>query len=154
MEVVLLENIKNLGQIGDIVKVRRGHGRNFLIKYGKALKASKENIDIVNKKKDTLNQKNLELKKNAKKIFDIITNSNYKFSKRTKENGELYGSIKPVELSKAISSAKKIEIRPSQIDVGKEIKKIGTYEIRINLHAEIQGKIHIEVVKEEEKLKS
>ena len=154
MEVVLLENIKNLGQIGDIVKVRRGHGRNFLIKYGKALKASKENIDIVNKKKDTLNQKNLELKKNAKKIFDIITNSNYKFSKRTKENGELYGSIKPVELSKAISSAKKIEIKPSQIDVGKEIKKIGTYEIRINLHAEIQGKIHIEVVKEEEKLKS
>jgi large subunit ribosomal protein L9 len=154
MEVVLLENIKNLGQIGDIVKVRRGHGRNFLIKYGKALKASKENIDIVNKKKDTLNQKNLELKKNAKKIFDIITNSNYKFSKRTKENGELYGSIKPVELSKAISSAKKIEIRPSQIDVGKEIKKIGTYKIRINLHAEIQGKIHIEVVKEEEKLKS
>ena len=154
MEVVLLENIKNLGQIGDIVKVRRGHGRNFLIKYGKALKASKENINIVNKKKDTLNQKNLELKKNAKKIFDIITNSNYKFSKRTKENGELYGSIKPVELSKAISSAKKIEIRPSQIDVGKEIKKIGTYKIRINLHAEIQGKIHIEVVKEEEKLKS
>ncbi len=154
MEVVLLENIKNLGQIGDIVKVRRGHGRNFLIKYGKALKASKENIDIVNKKKDTLNQKNLELKKNAKKIFDIITNSNYKFSKRTKENGELYGSIKPVELSKAISSAKKIEIRPSQIDVGKEIKKIGTYKIRINLHAEIQGKIHIEVVREEEKLKS
>ena len=154
MEVVLLENIKNLGQIGDIVKVRRGHGRNFLIKYGKALKASKENIDIVNKKKETLNQKNLELKKDAKKIFDIINNTNYKFSKRAKENGELYGSIKPVELSKAISSAKKIEIKPSQIDVGKEIKKIGTYEIRINLHAEIQGKIHIEVVKEEEKLKS
>jgi large subunit ribosomal protein L9 len=154
MEVVLLENIKNLGQIGDIVKVRRGHGRNFLIKYRKALKASKENIDIVNKKKDTLNQKNLELKKNAKKIFDIINNTNYKFSKRAKENDELYGSIKPVELSKVISSAKNIEIKPSQIDVGKEIKKIGTYEIRINLHAEIQGKIHIEVVKEEEKLKS
>jgi large subunit ribosomal protein L9 len=78
MEVVLLENIKNLGQIGDIVKVRRGHGRNFLIKYGKALKASKENINIVNKKKDTLNQKNLELKKNAKKNIDIINNNNYK----------------------------------------------------------------------------
>ena len=154
MEVVLLENIKNLGQIGDIVKVRRGHGRNFLIKYGKALKASKENIDIVNKKKDTLNQKNLELKKNAKKIFDIINNTNYQFSKRAKDNNELYASIKPVELSKAISSAKNIEIKPFQIDVGEEIKKIGTYEIRINLHAEVQGKIHIEVVKEEEKLKS
>ena len=67
MEVVLLENIKNLGQIGDIVDVKRGHGRNFLIKYGKALKASKENIVLVNKKKAELNQKNLELKKKCKK---------------------------------------------------------------------------------------
>jgi len=82
MEIVLLENIKNLGQIGDIVDVKRGHGRNFLIKYGKALKASKENIVLVNKKKDELNQKNLELKKSAKKILDIINRTNYKFSKR------------------------------------------------------------------------
>ena len=67
MEVVLLENIKNLGQIGDVVDVKRGHGRNFLIKYGKALKASKENIVLVNKKKAELNQKNLELKKVQKK---------------------------------------------------------------------------------------
>ena len=151
MEVVLLENIKNLGQIGDVVDVKRGHGRNFLIKYGKALKASKENIDLVNKKKNVLNQKNLELKKDAKKILDIINRTNYKFSKRAKENGELYGSIKPLELSKTIEEAKKIEIKPSQIDIGKEIKKIGSYEIKINLHAEIQAKIHIEVVKEEDK---
>ena len=89
MEVVLLENIKNLGQIGDIVKVKRGHGRNFLIKYGKALKASKENIDLVNKKKTQLKEKNLELKKSAKKIYDIINNTNYKFAKRAKENNEL-----------------------------------------------------------------
>ena len=90
MEVVLLENIKNLGQIGDIVDVKRGHGRNFLIKYGKALKASKENIVLLNKKKDELNQKNLELKKSAKKILDIINRTNYKFSKRAKDNDELY----------------------------------------------------------------
>ena len=151
MEIVLLENIKNLGRIGEIVEVKRGYGRNFLIKYGKALKASKENIDLINKKKDALNQKNLEFKKNAKKIFDIIDHSNYKFSKRAKENGELYGSIKPLELSKTINYAKKIEIKPSQIDLGKEIKKIGSYEVKINLHAEIQAKIHIEVAKEEEK---
>ena len=74
MEVVLLENIKNLGQIGDIVDVKRGHGRNFLIKYGKALKASKENINLVNKKKSQLNEKNLESKRNAKKIYDLINN--------------------------------------------------------------------------------
>ena len=151
MEVILLENIKNLGQIGDVVDVKRGHGRNFLIKYGKALKASKENIDLVNKKKAELNEKNLKLKKNAKKTFDIINHTNYKFSKRAKENGELYGSIKPMEISKAIENTNKMEIKPSQIDLGKEIKKIGSYEAKINLHAEIQAKIHIVVVKEEDK---
>ena len=152
MEVVLLENIKNLGEIGDIVKVKRGHGRNFLIKYGKALKASKENINLVSKKKTELSEKNLELKKSAKKIFDIINQTSYKFSKRAKENNELYGSIKPLELSKAIENQKKIIVKPSQIDLGKEIKKIGSYDAQINLHAEIQAKIHIEVVKEEGKV--
>ena len=151
MEVVLLENIKNLGQIGDIVDVKRGHGRNFLIKYGKALKASKENIVLVNKKKAELNQKNLELKKSAKKILDIINRTNYKFSKRAKDNDELYGSIKPMEISKAIENAHKIKIKSSQIDLGKEIKKIGSYEAKINLHAEIQAKILIAVAKEEDK---
>ena len=151
MQVVLLENIKNLGQIGDVVNVKRGHGRNFLIKYGKALKASKENMDVVNKKKVELNQKNLELKRDAKKIFDVINQKNYKFSKRAKENNELYGSIKPMELSKAIQSTSQIEVKPSQIDLGEEIKKIGSYEAKINLHAEVQAKIHIEVVKEEDK---
>ena len=151
MEVVLLENIKNLGQIGDIVKVKRGHGRNFLIKYGKAMKASKENIELVNKKKSELNEKNLELKRSAKKIFDVVNSSKYKFSKMSKENGELYGSIKPLELSKAIENTNKIKIKPSQIDLNKEIKKIGFYEAIINLHAEVQAKIHIEVVKTENK---
>ena len=151
MEVVLLENIKNLGQIGDIVDVKRGHGRNFLIKYGKALKASKENIVLVNKKKAELNQKNLELKKSAKKILDIINRTNYKFSKRAKDNDELYGSIKPMEISKAIENAHKIKIKPSQIDLGKKIEKVGSYEATINLHAEIQARILIAVVKEEDK---
>ena len=150
MDVVLLENIKNLGKIGDVVNVKRGHGRNFLIKYGKALKASKVNIDLVNKKKEELNEKNISVKKDAKKIFDVINKKNYKFTKRAKDNNELYGSIKPRELSKTIESVDKIEIKPSQFDLGKEINKIGFYEAKINLHAEVQAKIHIEVVKEEE----
>ena len=150
MEVILLENIKNLGKIGDIVVVKRGHGRNFLIKYGKALKASKDNINIVNKKKENLNLKNIALKKEAKKIFDVINNKKYNFSKRTKDNDELYGSLKPKELSKTIQNIEKIEIKPSQIDLSKEINKIGSYEAKINLHAEILANIHIEVVKEKE----
>ena len=150
MDIVLLENIKNLGKIGDVVNVKRGHGRNFLIKYGKALKASKVNIDLVNKKKVELNEKNISVKKEAKKIFDIINKKNYKFAKRAKDNNELYGSIKPRELSKTIESLDKIEIKPSQFDLNKEINKIGFYEAKINLHAEVQAKIHIEVVKQEE----
>ena len=150
MEVILLENIKNLGKIGDAVEVKRGYGRNFLIKYGKALKASKENLALVNKKKTELNEKNVTLKKEAKKIYDIINKKNYKFSKEAKDNNELYGSIKPKEISKAIESINKIEIKPSQIDLSKQINKIGSYEAIINLHSEIQAKVHIEVVKKEE----
>ena len=151
MEVVLLENIKNLGNIGDLVNVKRGYGRNFLIKYGKALNASKTNIDFVNKKKVVLNEKNISLKKNAKKIYDIINKKNYKFLKRVKDNDELYGSIKPREISKTIENIDKVEIKSSQIDLTKEIIKIGFYEVKVNLHAEVLATIHIEVVKQAEK---
>ena len=151
MEVVLLENIKNLGNIGDLVNVKRGYGRNFLIKYGKALKASKINIDFVNKKKVVLNEKNISLKKNAKKIYDIINKKNYKFLKRVKDNDELYGSIKPREISKTIENIDKVEIKSSQIDLTKEIIKIGFYEVKVNLHSEVLATIHIEVVKQAEK---
>ena len=150
MEVVLLENIKNLGNIGDVVNVKRGHGRNFLIKYGKALKASKINIDIVNRKKAKLNEKNISLKKDAKNIYDIINKKNYKFSKRAKDNNELFGSLKPREIAKNIESVEKLEIKPSQIDLDKEINKVGTYVAKINLHAEVQAIIHIVVAKIEE----
>ena len=150
MEVILLENIKNLGNIGDVVNVKRGHGRNFLIKYGKALQASKTNIDLVNVKKAELKEKNISLKKNAKKIYDFINKKKYKFAKRAKDNNELYGSIKPKEISKTIGNIDNAEIKPSQIDLAKEINKIGLYEAKINLHAEIQAIIHIEVVKHEE----
>ena len=153
MEVILLENIKNLGQIGDKVKVKRGYARNYLIKFEKALASTKENIEIVNKKKDQLNNKNLELKKIAKNIFDTVNNTKYIFSKRSKENGELYGSIKPAEVCKSIEEQVKINIRPSQIDFTTKILKIGSYKANINLHAEVQATIHIQVV-EEDKLKS
>ena len=150
MEIVLLENIKNLGIIGDVVKVKRGHARNFLIKYGKALIASKININLVSKKKAELDEKNISLKKKAKKTYDLINKKNYKFSKRAKDNNELYGSIKPKEISKTIENIEKLEIKPSQIDLGKEINKVGTYVAKINLHAEVQATIHIVVAKVEE----
>jgi len=150
MQIVLLENIKNLGSVGDVVNVKRGHGRNFLIKYGKALIASQTNITLVNKKKSELDEKNISLKKEAKKIHNLINKKDYKFTKRAKDNNELYGSIKPREISKNIENVSKVEIKPSQIDLDKEINKIGTYNAKINLHAEVQATIHIQVVKQEE----
>ena len=153
MEVILLENIKKLGQIGDNVKVKRGYARNYLIKFGKALVSSKENIEIVNKKKDQLNSKNLEQKKSAQKIFDVLNGTKYKFEKRSKENGELYGSIKPLELCKSILEQTKLNIQAAQIDFTSKILKIGNYKANINLHAEVQAMIHIQVV-EEDKSKS
>ena len=87
---------------------------------------------------------------NKFEIVNMMFIEKYKFSKMAKDNNELYGSIKPKELAMTIEKSDKIEIRPSQIDIGKEIKKIGSYEAKINLHAEIQAKIHIEVVKQEE----
>ena len=107
-------------------------------------------IEIVNKKKENLNIKNLSLKKEAKKIFDVINNKKYKFAKRAKDNDELYGSIKPKEISKTIENLEQVEIKPSQIDLTKEINKLGSYQAKVNLHAEILANIHIEVVKEKE----
>ena len=150
MELILLENIIKLGNIGDKVEVKPGYGRNYLLKTGKALRFSKENLEFVSKKKDELNKKNIELKKKLKEIAQIINKKSFVFNKESKENGELYGSIKPKEISKNIEDVEKVEIKPSQIDLGKEINKIGSYKAVINLHAEIQANIHIEVVKEKD----
>ena len=151
MQVILLENIKSLGKIGDIVKVQRGYARNYLIKFEKALIASKENIKIVNNKKEQLNKKDLVFKKEAKKNFEILNNKKYKIQKLVTENNDLYGSVKPTEITKILKEKDNISIKPSQIDLEKEIKSIGTFKTTINLHSEIQAHILIEVEKSEEK---
>jgi len=151
MDVILLENVKSLGQIGKVVKVKRGYARNYLIKFGKALSATKDNINLVNKKKDKLNKKNIEIKKSAKNVYDVINNKKYTFYRRAIENNELYGSVKPTEIGKQIENIEKVVIKPSSIDLSEEIKKIGSFSAKINLHPEVQAKILIEVVKEDEK---
>jgi len=150
MQVILLENIKNLGKIGDIVMVKRGYARNYLIKFEKALNASKENIKIVNNKKEQLNEKDLVFKKEAKKNFQILNNKNYKIQKLVTENNDLYGSVKPAEIAKIIKEKHNVDIKPSQIDLEKEIKSIGIFKATVNLHSEIQVNILIEVVKSED----
>tara|TARA_B100001996_G_C18622335_1_gene578240 strand:- start:533 stop:988 length:456 start_codon:yes stop_codon:yes gene_type:complete len=147
MEVILMENIRKLGKIGDLVEVKNGYGRNFLLKSGKALRASKENIALVNKKKDELNRKNNEIKKEFKEIATLINNKKINFNKETKDNGELFASIKPKEISTAFLNQLKTTIIPSQIEVKQEINKIGSYKIDINLHSEVSAKVTIDVKK-------
>ena len=147
MQVILLENIMKLGKIGDQVEVKNGFGRNYLLRQGKALRASKENIEFVNKKKTELNKKNEDSKKQFIEISAKIINKTLKFKKESKENGELYGSIKPKEVSSAFKDALKIEINPSQIDLRQEITQTGNYKINVNLHAEVTVIVNLQVDK-------
>ena len=149
MKVVLLENIGKVGSIGEIIDVKRGYARNFLISKNKALFASKENINEVEKIKTELSKKDQEKKNEAKNIQEKIQNKEYEVKKLSTENKELYGSVKPTEISKILSESEKIEINPSMIQPVKEIKSIGIFEVILNLHSQIQSQISIKVVPEE-----
>ncbi len=149
MKVILLENLAKIGSIGEIIDVKRGFARNYLISNKKALYASKENIKEVEKIKTELNKKDQEKKKNAKQIYESLKNKVYEVKKLTTENQDLYGSIKPTEISKIINQSDKIEVKPSLIQPLNEIKSIGTFQVRINLHSEVQVEIKIKVISED-----
>ena len=151
MKVILLENLRKIGSIGDIIDVKRGYARNYLISKKKALFASKTNIDEVKKIKNDLNKKDLDKKKDAKIIFDQINNIEYLVEKLCTETKELYGSVKPTEISKIIKEKSGIDIHTSLIQPVKEIKSIGTFKVLVNLHSEVQSTINIKVVQEETK---
>ena len=147
MEIILLENILNLGNIGDKVKVKDGYGRNFLLKKGKALRFNKENQELVDKQKDSLNKKNNEIKNKFKETADIINNKTFTFFKESKDNGDLYGSIKPKEITILIKEKSKAEIKPSQLILKEEINKIGVFKAEINFHSEVKANISLKIDK-------
>ena len=147
MEIILLENILNLGNIGDKVTVKNGYGRNFLLKQGKALRFNKENQDLVNKKKDELNKKNLEIKNKFKEIAKLVNNKIFTFFKESKENGELYGSIKPKEITNLIKEKTKADVSPSQIILKDELNKIGLFKADINFHSDVKANISVKIDK-------
>tara|TARA_B100000161_G_C33427459_1_gene358471 strand:+ start:224 stop:679 length:456 start_codon:yes stop_codon:yes gene_type:complete len=147
MEIILLENISNLGNIGDKVKVKNGYGRNFLLRKGKALRFSKENQEFVNKKKDELNKKNSEIKNQFKLIAKLVNNKTFVFNKESKENGDLYGSIKPKEITSLIKEKANAEVKPSQIVLKDNLNKIGTFKAEINFHSDVKANISIKIDK-------
>jgi len=150
MKIILLENVRKVGSIGEIIDVKRGFARNYLISQKKALFASKENIKEVEKIKQNLNQKDQDKKKTAKLIQEKIQNKNYEIKKLSTENKELYGSVKPTEISKILEENEKVEINPSLIQPTKEIKSIGNFKVIINLHSDVQTQIVIKVIPQEE----
>ena len=145
MKVILLENLKNIGSIGEVINVKRGFARNFLISNKKALYASKENIQEVEKIKSNLSKKDNEKKQEAKKITEKINKKIYKVKKLSTENNELYGSVKPTEISKIIKETDKINIKPSMIQPVYEIKALGKFKVKISLHSEVDAEILIDV---------
>ena len=149
MKVILLENLKKIGSIGEIIDVKRGFARNFLISNKKALYASKENIAQVEKIKIDLGKKDAEKKKEAKKVSDQINNKEYLVKKLSTENKELYGSVKPTQIAKLIKEKDKIDIKPSMIQPLKEIKSLGKFKVKISLHSEVDSEININVVSAE-----
>ena len=151
MKIILLENVRKIGSIDDVIDVKRGFARNFLISKKKALFASKENIKEVEKIKITLSKKDKEKKNQAKTIQEKIQNKEFTIKKLATENKELYGSVKPTEIAKILNEIEKIEINPSLIQPVKEIKSIGTFKVVLNLHPEILSEISIKVISEENK---
>ena len=145
MKVILLENLKKIGSIGEVIDVKRGFARNFLIANKKALYASKENIKQVEKIKSELSKKDNEKKQEAKTISERINKKEYSVKKLSTENKELYGSVKPTEISKLIFEKSKIEIKPSMIQPIKEIKSLGKFKVKITLHSEVDAEITIDV---------
>ena len=150
MKVILLENIRKIGSIGEIIDVKRGYARNYLISKKKALFASKENIKEVEVIKQELNKKDQEKKKQAKMVQEKIKNKVIEIKKLSTENKELYGSVKPTEISRILENNEKVKINPSMIQPVKEIKSIGEFKVMINLHSEIQEKIIVKVLPQEE----
>ena len=145
MKVILLENVKRIGSIGEVIDVKRGFARNFLIANKKALYASKENIKEVEKIKAELSKKDNDKKQEATKIAEQINNKEYSVQKLSTENNELYGSVKPTEISKLIQDENKIEIKPSMIQPVEEIKSLGKFKVKISLHSEVDAEIVINV---------
>ena len=146
MKVILLENIRSIGSIGDVIDVKRGFARNYLISNKKALYASKENIKEVEKIKLELGKKDREKKKEAKKTYEKINGKEYTIKKLSTESNELYGSVKPTEISKIIFGIEKLDIKPSMIQLTKEIKSLGTFKVKVILHSEIEAEVNIKAV--------
>ncbi len=152
MEVILLESFDRLGQIGDIVKVKNGFARNYLIPQKKALRANNENKEKFQKIKDELISKNREIIEKSQKIIKEIEKKEIIFVRNASDNGQLYGSVSPKDISNYFIE-KKVDIKPANINLHSSIKKIGIYDLNVKLHAEVGCNLQLNVATSEENAK-
>ena len=146
MKIVLLERINKLGQMGDIVDVRSGYARNFLLPQKKALRATKDNIDYFKEQKSILEAKNLENKKEAESAKTIIDGKSFILIRSASDTGALYGSVSSKDINEIVT-ADGIEISKNQINLEKPIKELGIYKVSVRLHSEISSEIFINVAR-------
>lgn len=149
MEVILLETFDRLGKIGDVVKVKDGFARNFLIPQKKALRANDTNKDYFARIKSDLLEKSKEEVDKANLILKKIENKDIIFIRNASDNGQLYGSVSPKDISNYFRE-QKVDVKPSSINLYTPIKKIGIYDINIKLHAEVTCTLKINVATSEE----
>ena len=152
MEVILLESFDRLGQIGDVVKVKNGFARNYLIPQKKALRANNENKEKFQKIKDELISKNQEIIEKSQKVIKEIEKKEIIFVRNASDNGQLYGSVSPKDISNYFIE-KKVDIKPANINLHSSIKKIGIYDLNVKLHAEVGCNLQLNVATSEENAK-
>ena len=140
MEVILLERIEKIGKLGDVVKVKDGYARNFLLPKRKALRASKENLDFFEKEKVNLEARNLKEKSEAEKIQKKLNEKNFVIIRQAGETGQLYGSVSTNNIKEALKDGN-FEIAKNQVVLEKPIKELGIHSVGIKLHPEIEARI-------------
>lgn len=146
MEVILLERIGKLGQMGDVVRVKDGFARNFLLPKGKALRATKENRSRFETMKVDLEARNIEQKSEAEKIAQKLDGQNFSVIRQAAETGQLYGSVSPRDLV-ALVIEKGFTINRSQIALNTPIKTIGLHKVPLSLHPEVEVSINVAVAR-------
>ena len=142
MEVILLERIDRLGQMGDVVIVKDGFARNFLLPKNKALRANKINLEYFEKEKINLEAKNLKLKSEAESVSEKITKDNYIIIRQASDTGQLYGSVNSGDIKIKLQE-EGFSLEKNQVVLDKPIKEIGHHEIRLKLHPEVTSTIDI-----------
>ena len=146
MQVILLERIGRLGQMGDVVTVKDGFARNFLLPQGKALRATKANRESFEKERAQLEARNLELKSEAGAVADKLQGKSFIIIRQAGDSGQLYGSVTTRDISTAVSEGG-FSIERRQVMLDRPIKSLGLHDVRIGLHAEVEPRVTINVAR-------